>query len=79
MTVVEYLRQIEQLEAQCALLAAGLRAVKLSLEEAAKPAEAPPEEGPDGGCLHPAGAREPAPAMGKANRFLCRRCRQVVG
>lgn len=63
-------RQIEQLEAQAALLVSAIRNFRLGLASTGH------DPGPTE-CKHV--NREPAPVMGFPNRFHCRDCMTMVG
>ncbi len=53
--------------------------IEVFLELASRPgADAATAAGQNASCRHPAVARVPTPAMGHANRFICRICEQEV-
>lgn len=66
-------RQLEQLEAQAAVLVSAIRNFRLGLASTVH--EQPSEHEQE--CPHK--AREAAPVMGMPNRFFCRDCMTMVG
>lgn len=56
-----------------------VRAACVALIEAIDAFDTAPEsEEENGVCLHREQHRQPAPAMGQPNRYMCKRCKEMV-